>query len=121
MTAAEKLEIDTTTIRQTYDAGFCCASTAEADRLHDLLTAHVQLLIPEVYALTPRMREDQRRLTDLVICRAKEHLEKRLEEWRAAPVTHVYDLATSSRALLTLYEYPGPLDEGQKTPVDAGK
>ncbi|MBZ9645216.1 DUF6415 family natural product biosynthesis protein [Streptomyces sp. PSKA30] len=117
MTDTDERPVDVATTRRHYEAGFQCTSYAEAERLHDHLVGDVRRLIPEVEALKPGVQGDGLSLLELVIRRAREHLEMEPERWQSAPVAQVYDLATCTRALLTLYEFPGLVSEAPTNPV----
>ncbi|MFI8992166.1 DUF6415 family natural product biosynthesis protein [Streptomyces antimycoticus] len=103
---ADTAEIDADTIRRTYQAVLYASGALPAEKrkqLRDLLRGHVQLLLPEVAAYKPRMRGEYQRTTAHVTTRAHRLLAKKdADGW---------ELAIQCRALLTLYQHPGPLDE----------
>ncbi|MFJ8364544.1 DUF6415 family natural product biosynthesis protein [Streptomyces sp. NPDC093984] len=113
---SEKAPIDAQRVRETYDRvlwGPSRPHDAELDKLQDLLTGHVQLLIPEVTEIAARMRGEWRRTAVHVLVRAHHLLENGPGNSPATKASHAYDLAISARALLALHQNPGPL--GQPT------
>ncbi|MBT2418048.1 hypothetical protein J7F01_08680 [Streptomyces sp. ISL-22] len=105
------LPLDADTIRTAYDAVLwapCLPTGEELDILKEQLQGHVQLLVPDVQDLAARMRGEMRRLAIHVVVRASQLLE---EDADGAPACDAYDLATMTRALLTLHQQPGPLGE----------
>ncbi|MFH0516311.1 DUF6415 family natural product biosynthesis protein [Streptomyces sp. M41] len=78
------------------------------DTLKEQLQGHVQLLVPDVQGLATRMLGEMRRLAIHVVVRASQLLEKDAD---GAPACDAYNLATMTRALLTLHQHPGPLGE----------
>jgi hypothetical protein len=108
-------EVDTDTIRRTYEAGLWAWDTqrspSEQEWLGDLLRGHVQLLLPEVAAYALRMRGEQQRTAVHVITRTRRLLEDSAGTASGDEPCDVHALATQCRALLTLHQHPGPLDE----------
>ncbi|MFF7764179.1 DUF6415 family natural product biosynthesis protein [Streptomyces griseorubiginosus] len=107
-------EIDVDTIRETY--GSVLDSPAQVPGpehalLGSLLRGHLQLLMPEVTASALCMQGEQR-LTAL-------HVTADIRRTLAGEIgTSAKDLwgpATQCRALLTLYQYAGPLARGHIT------
>ncbi|MFJ9746171.1 DUF6415 family natural product biosynthesis protein [Streptomyces chartreusis] len=64
---------------------------AELDTLKQQLQGHVQLLVPDVQDLAPRMRGEMRRLTVHVLVRAFQLLEEYADGF---PACDAFDLAT---------------------------
>ncbi|MDQ1018998.1 DUF6415 family natural product biosynthesis protein [Streptomyces afghaniensis] len=109
-----RLPIDAATIRETYEtAVHHTANTPETlELLKSKLVGQVELLILAVRAVVPRMQElSRRKVAELVLRRAREHVDARPGPGESAQASHLFDLATACRALLTLHQYPGALDE----------
>ncbi|WP_435208495.1 DUF6415 family natural product biosynthesis protein [Streptomyces sp. bgisy034] len=105
------LPLDADTIRTAYDSVLWAVRLPTGEELEALkkqLQGHVQLLLPEVQDLARRMLGDMRRLAIHVLVRASQLLEEHAD---GSPASDAFDLATMTRALLTLYQYPGPLGE----------
>ncbi|MGC9538395.1 DUF6415 family natural product biosynthesis protein [Streptomyces sp. UG1] len=105
------LLVDADTIRKAYEALLWAPrlpTGEELDTLKKQFQGHMQLLMPEVQSLTARMRGEMRWLAVHVLVRASQLLEEYAD---GSPACDVYDLATMSRALLTLHQHPGPLAE----------
>ncbi|MGW9590259.1 DUF6415 family natural product biosynthesis protein [Streptomyces chartreusis] len=103
------LPLDADTIQTAYDFVLWAPrlpTGAELDTLKQQLQGHVQLLVLDVQDLSPRMRGEMRRLTVHVLVRAFQLLEEYAD---GSPACDAFDLATMARALLTLYQHPGPL------------
>lgn len=103
------LPLDADTIRTAYDGvlgSVRLPAGGELDTLKQQLQGHVQLLVPEVQDLAARMRGEMRWLAVHVLVRAFQLLEEYAD---GAPACDADDLATMARALLTLYQHPGPL------------
>ncbi|MEW2397945.1 hypothetical protein [Streptomyces sp. NPDC046862] len=75
------------------------------ERLGGLLRGHIELLVPELAGMEPRMSGAQQRIARRVLTRTR-HI---LKEPIAGSPRGVWDLAIQCRALLTLHEYPGLL------------
>ncbi|WP_031487617.1 DUF6415 family natural product biosynthesis protein [Streptomyces bicolor] len=117
MKGGERAPIDAEAIRQAYMAGldvwgysYNPPKPEELAQLRDQLTEYAHLLFPEVKGLWPRMRSETRQAA----FHALRHAHYRMQE----PVTtnsvlaetwNIQDLAVVVRALLILYEKPGPL------------
>ncbi|MET9812323.1 DUF6415 family natural product biosynthesis protein [Streptomyces sp. NPDC006355] len=111
---AERAPVDAQTIRETCTVGLevwviCPPELVKMKTLLGRLRGHVQLLVPEVTAVVARMRGEMRRTAVYVIVRAHHLLEEGVGTSPAAQACHAQDLAVISRALLTLFENPGPL------------
>lgn len=109
-----RLPIDAVTIRETYETAMHhTANTPETlESLKSKLVGHVELLILAVRAVVPRMQEPSRRtVAELVLRHAREHIDARPGPGESEQASHVFDLATSCRALLTLHQSPGALDK----------
>ncbi|MEU0073515.1 DUF6415 family natural product biosynthesis protein [Streptomyces sp. NPDC006332] len=111
---AEPAPVDAQTIRETYTVGLevwgtCPPELVKMKILLGRLRGHVQLLVPEVTAIAARMRGEIRRTAIYVIVRAHHLLEESAGKSPATQACHAQDLAVISRALLTLFENPGPL------------
>jgi hypothetical protein len=109
--------IDAETIRHSYETVLRASRPIPGDdraRLAALLRGHVQLLVPELAEVEPRMRGEQRRTTCHVLARNRHMPADRI----ATSPEDIWDLAIQCRALLTLHENPGPLRAG---PVSGGR
>ncbi|MFF4501627.1 DUF6415 family natural product biosynthesis protein [Streptomyces sp. NPDC001401] len=105
------LPLDADTIQTAYDSVLWAPRLPTGEDLGTLkrqLQGHVQLLIPEVQDLAAGMRGEMRRLAVHVLVRALQLL---TEYVGGSPACDAFDLATMARALLTLYQHPGPLGE----------
>lgn len=103
------LPVDADTIRTAHDCALWATrppTSEELDTLNKQLQGHVQLLVPEVQDLAARMRGEMRRLAVHVLVRAFQLMEEYAD---GSTACDAYDLATMARALLTLYQHPGPL------------
>ncbi|MGI5380742.1 DUF6415 family natural product biosynthesis protein [Streptomyces sp. CA-251387] len=114
--------IDTATIRQAYTAGldvwgYCPPEPEVWALLRDQLTGHVQLLLPEIKGVAARMRGETRLTAVHVIRRAHHGMEGMTGTSPLAQSWHIQDLVVIARALLILYENPGPLG----APSDGGE
>ncbi|MFE4579384.1 DUF6415 family natural product biosynthesis protein [Streptomyces chartreusis] len=101
-------------IRQAYTAGLevwvCRPQEPEQwEELRDRLVGHVNLLVPELTGAAARMRGEYRLCAVHVIVRAHHLVEEGSGDSPAARACHIQDLAVIARALLALYENPGPL------------
>lgn len=109
------LPVDTETIRETYDTALNEGAVDSADGYEALraeLVGHIEPLILVVRALVPRMQQpSQKHVAALVLRQARERVDARPGPGARERARHIYDLATVCRALLTLHEYPGVLDE----------
>ncbi|MFI9616775.1 DUF6415 family natural product biosynthesis protein [Streptomyces sp. NPDC052023] len=72
------------------------------------LRGHARLLLPEVEQMLPRMQGEHRRTAEHVITSAGRALD--IDMATAWQAESMHDLATAVRALLTLHDFPGPLD-----------
>lgn len=111
---AERAPVDAQTIRETYTVGLevwgtCPPELVKMKTLLGRLRGHVQLLVPEVTAVAARMRGEMRRTAIYVIVRAHHLLDEGAGKSPAPQACHAQDLAVISRALLALFENPGPL------------
>lgn len=118
--AGQLAEVDAATILRTYEEVLWGWVTTppieECERVGLLLRGHVQLLLPELTAYAPRMRGEQQRTAVHVIVRTRRMLEDGAGTAAQIEAPHLRDPATQCRALLTLYQHPGPLDD---QPADA--
>ncbi|AWW35364.1 DUF6415 family natural product biosynthesis protein [Streptomyces cadmiisoli] len=106
--AGNNVPVDSETIRQSYEAVLSASrrlASEDWERLGGLLRGHVQLLVPELAGVEPRMRGEQRRTARHVLAGTRH----RLAEGIGTSSKGVWDLAIQCRALLTLHEHPGPL------------
>ncbi|WP_432198887.1 DUF6415 family natural product biosynthesis protein [Streptomyces sp. bgisy027] len=109
--------IDAKTIRKAYTDVLWepfLPTAAELDKTCEQLAGHVGLLIPEVMGLAARMRSERSGMRAIAIhCLVRAHQTLATDPAAGSPVRahHLYDLATTVRALLTLWEHPGPLGE----------
>lgn len=105
--------IDAVTIRRTFEAFLWSGSELE-ERDHDhfvaLLHGHVWLLLPEVEGLAQRMRGEHQRTALYVAAQTRRTLRSLQTAPPQARSMLLWDLANRCRALLTLYQRPGPLD-----------
>ncbi len=106
--------VDAETIRRTYTTGLDGWGTYPPEPeatagLRDRLSGHVRLLVPEVTDAAARMRGERRHAAVHVLVRAHHLLEEGTGESPAAQAYYVRGLAAVARALLALYEDPGPL------------
>ncbi|MFI1703086.1 DUF6415 family natural product biosynthesis protein [Streptomyces griseoruber] len=109
----ERTPVDADTIRETYTSVLFRAflpENSELDKALGQLTGHVQLLVPEVVALAARMRGITRYMAVQCLVRAYQLVQDE-DGPSTAPQVHVQDLAIVARALLALYEHPGPLGQ----------
>ena len=107
------VEVDVDTIRQTYDAVLWRwdeLPPAERALLPELLRGHIELLMPEVAAVLPRMQGEQQRTAEYVLTRTRRMLAREAVASPQERAVRLGDLATQCRALLTLHLHPGPLD-----------
>lgn len=108
----EHAPADAQTIRETYNGVLWAPYLPEATELDMLgrrLTGHVQFLVPEVTRLAARMRGITRFTAVHVLRHAHQTLTEEAGDLPPVTAVHVQDLAVIARALLTLYEHPGPL------------
>ncbi|NMI63181.1 DUF6415 family natural product biosynthesis protein [Streptomyces sp. RLA2-12] len=118
-TGAGPAEVDADMIRQTYEAvlwGAPPPPVAERAHLNDLLLGHVQLLLPEVADNAVRMQGEQQRTAVHVIVRTRSLLAEGADKSPQAAASYARDLATQCRALLTLHQHPGLLDDRESYP-----
>ncbi|MFJ9585328.1 DUF6415 family natural product biosynthesis protein [Streptomyces acidicola] len=109
----EGAPVDAQVIRETYTGLLYAArrlETTELDKVRSRLTGHVQLLVPEVMALAARMRGMTRSTAVHCLVWAYQLVEN-ADGLTTERQVHVQDLAIVARALLTLYEHPGPLGQ----------
>ncbi|MFI5557366.1 DUF6415 family natural product biosynthesis protein [Streptomyces sp. NPDC051738] len=100
--------VDADTIPRTYEAVLFAARplpAGEREHLVGLLHGHIQLLVPELTVIVPRMRDEQRRTAAHVLARTRHMLQAGL----GTSARDVFDLATQCRALFILHQHPGPL------------
>ncbi|MFE9650605.1 DUF6415 family natural product biosynthesis protein [Streptomyces sp. NPDC006365] len=105
------LPLDADTIRKAYDSVLWAPrlpTGEELDTLKQQLQGHVQLLVPDVQDFAARMRGEMRQLAVRILVLASQLLEEYTD---GSPACDAYDLATMTRALLTLHQHPGPLGE----------
>lgn len=97
-------EIDTDTIRQTYEHVLSGAPSPVTDQrsLPDLLLGQMRLLADELALYMPHMRGEQQRIAEHVLAGARRLL--------ADGTREAWDLAVQCRALLALCQHPGPLE-----------
>jgi hypothetical protein len=108
--------VDADTIRETYEAALGAPAPVPKEEralLGELLHGHVRLLFTEVAAYAPRMQGEQQRTAVHVMTRTR-HL---LEAGIGTSPMDIWNLATQCRALLALYQHPGPLTGGYITEV----
>ncbi|KQW11387.1 DUF6415 family natural product biosynthesis protein [Streptomyces sp. Root369] len=113
-----RLPIDGATIRRTCDTALNLTTTTPEtlETLVGALVGHVELLMRAVRAVAPRMQEPgNKRLAEHVLTRAREDIDCWPGPGASEQGTHLFNLATVCRALVTLHEHPGPLDQ------DAGR
>jgi hypothetical protein len=106
--------VDTDTIRETCGAVLWASTAVQGEEralLGELLRGHVQLLVPEVDAAAPGMEGEWQRTAVHVVTRTRQMLENGI----GTSAMDVWNLATQCRALLTLYQLPGPLAGGYTT------
>lgn len=116
--AGSNVPVDSETIRQSYEAVLSASqrlASEDWERLGGLLRGHVQLLVPELARVEPRMR-GERRCTARHVLVGTRH---RLAEGIGTSPKDVWDLAIQCRALLTLHKHPGPLRAAR--PVAGGR
>lgn len=116
MGSSEHTPVDAATIRQAYTDGldvwgYCPPEPEKLTQLSETLIGHVQLLVPTLTEVAARMRGETRRTAVHVIVRAHHLTEEGTGDSLTAQACHVQDLAVIARALLVLYENPGPLGE----------
>ncbi|MFM9582133.1 DUF6415 family natural product biosynthesis protein [Streptomyces caniscabiei] len=116
----ERAPVDAHTIRETYTVGLdvwgtCPPELVKLKTLLGRLRGHVQLLVPEVTAIAACMRGEMRHTAVYVIVRAHHLLEEGAGKSQVAKACQAQDLAVISRALLTLFENPGPLGSSTGT------
>lgn len=102
------MPVDANTIRQSYEAVLSSTRPLTGDdrsRLSGLLRGHLQLLVPELARIEPRMHGEQRRTAQHVLTRTR-HM---LAEGTGTSSESIWSLAIQCRALLTLHQHPGPL------------
>lgn len=112
MGSNDRARLDVQMIRETYTGILYAARLPEATELDNSLgrlRGHIQLLAPEVMALAARMRGMTRRTAVHYLVWAYQLVQEEEDDLSAAAEVRVQDLAIVARALLTLYEYPGPL------------
>ncbi|MFE7930766.1 DUF6415 family natural product biosynthesis protein [Streptomyces sp. NPDC057456] len=109
----ERSAVDAVTIRQAVKAGLnVWVSRLDYPGLvglRDQLRGHVQLLLGELHALTPRMRGEARELGVHCLSRAHRIIEEADDAGATAVRYRVQDLACTARSMLTLVQGPGPL------------
>lgn len=112
----DRAPLDTTMIRKTYTDVLWAPGLPVAEELDwtcEVLAGHVGLLIPEVMGVAARMRTARRfGMREVAIhCLVRAHQTLAADPGAGSHVRahHIYDIATVSRALLTLLERPGPL------------
>jgi hypothetical protein len=112
------LPIDAPTIRRTCNTALnLTAATADSlETLMGALVGHVELLILAVRAVTPRTQEpSMQSLAEHVVKQAREDIDSQPGPGASEQGAHLFNLATVCRALMTLHENPGALDQ------DAGR
>ncbi|ARP71391.1 hypothetical protein LK07_18275 [Streptomyces pluripotens] len=103
--------LDVRMVRETYTGILYAAGLPEATELGNSLgrlRGHILLLVPEVMALAARMRGMTRCTAVHCLVWAYQLMEEE-DDNPAAPEIRLQDLAIVARALLALYEHPGPL------------
>ncbi|MFF8036265.1 DUF6415 family natural product biosynthesis protein [Streptomyces sp. NPDC016626] len=108
MTSKTVAPIDVTTIRATYDRLLWGVdiSADEWEDLGGLVRGHVGLLVKDIAALVPRLRDHQQFVARWLLVQSRRML--RTSRGNDSP-EQLRDLATQCRALLVLHERPGTL------------
>ncbi|GHE58532.1 DUF6415 family natural product biosynthesis protein [Streptomyces capitiformicae] len=114
MSDNQRTPLDAQTIRESYETGFdvwgvnLVKGASGLAELRLLLTGHLQLLVPEVTDVVARMRGFTRSVGIHCLAQAHQILDDAKERSPAEERFLVHDLAVNARALLALYEMPGP-------------
>lgn len=112
MGSNDRAPVDAEVIRESYSAAFnawdACPE-GERELLRDRLVGHVQLLLPEVEELAACMRGFPRSVAVHVLVRGYQALGEGQGPHASGLLIYAQDLAIAARALLTLWENPGPL------------
>jgi uncharacterized protein DUF6415 len=105
-------QLDAQTIRAAYTGVLGTPDLPTGQQLDETceqITGHVGLLVPEVMAITARMRSSMRVVA--VHCLVRAHQTLAVDPGAGKRESYVYEVATCARALLTFLEHPGPLGE----------
>ncbi|MGW4170544.1 DUF6415 family natural product biosynthesis protein [Streptomyces chartreusis] len=104
--------IDAASIRSTYNSVRNGTTVESYEMLNSTIVGQIAVLMTLVSATVPRMQESSRKhVAEHVLRRARELVGTWPGVGARERDVHIFDLATVCRALLTLHENPGRLDQ----------